>query len=95
LYPGATLRTSTKTDLAATGGEGVVEIYQLTTSDDWEKVVEFYKSHLKNAKTEFNQGPGSRRTATFSVGGGKSDIAVNVTPDSTSGTSIQVSKESR
>jgi hypothetical protein len=81
VYPGATVKASSKMEGAAAGGEGGVQVYTLTTSDNWEKVAAFYKSNLKNVKGTFNQGSGNQGMAMFSIGD-KGDLTVHVTGDS-------------
>jgi hypothetical protein len=91
VYPGATLKASTK--MEGTGGrQGAVEIYTLASSDNWEKVSAFYKSNLKNVKGNFTQGSGDKGVAMFSIGE-KGDITVNVVADGKNGTAIQVAKK--
>lgn len=93
VYPGATLKASSKMEGPATGGQGGVEVYTLISSDNWEKVAAFYKSNLKNVKGTFNQGSGDQGMAMFSIGD-KGDLTVNVIGDSKKNeTIIQVAKK--
>lgn len=86
VYPGATLKASTKTQ-----GQERGEVYHLTTADSWDKVMAFYKSKLKNVKNTFTQNAGPQNIANFSVGEDPA-IIVNVVGETGKETSIQVMK---
>lgn len=93
LYPGATLKASTKVEGSGAGG-GASEAYTLRTSDHWEKVAAFYKSNLKNVKESFTQGSGDKGMAMFSIGD-QGDMNVSVIANDQNETIIQVVKKLR
>jgi hypothetical protein len=94
VYPGATIKTSSKMEGAATGNKGTIEMYMLMTPDSLEKVTAFYKSNLKNVKNSFVQGSGDQGMAMFSVGDDDA-ITVNIVSDKSKETVIQVTKKTK
>jgi hypothetical protein len=92
VYPGATVKASSKMESKGNGGEGSVEMHMLVTQDNFEKVSAFYKSNLKNVKNTFTQGSGEKGMAMFAMGE-KGDTTVTVSSDGTKGTLIQVTKK--
>jgi hypothetical protein len=94
VYPGATVKGSSKMEGAATGGQGSIEMYTLMTPDNLEKVTAFYKSNLKNVKNSFVQGSGDQGMAMFSIGDDGA-ISVNIVSDKNKETVIQVAKKTK
>jgi hypothetical protein len=94
VYPGATVRTSSKMEGAAAGNKGALEMYTLMTPDSLEKVTAFYKSNLKNVKNSFVQGSGDQGMAMFSIGDDGA-IIVNIESDKSKETVIQVTKKAK
>jgi hypothetical protein len=94
VYPGATVKGSSKMEGAATGNQGVLEMYTLATPDSLEKVAAFYKSNLKNVKNSFVQGSGDQGMAMFSIGDDGA-ITVNIVSDKNKETVIQVAKKTK
>lgn len=82
IYTGADVETSG--DYEGGSGDKTEKMQQciLTTSDDFDKVCEFYKSKLKNIENSLNQTTDKGKMAMFSAKGDDGeDIAVNITTD--------------
>jgi hypothetical protein len=94
VYPGATVKTSSKMEGAATGNKGTLEMYMLMTPDSLEKVTAFYKSNLKNVKNSLVQGSGDQGMAMFSIGDDDA-ITVNIMSDKSKETIIQIAKKTK
>jgi len=95
VYPGATVKGSSKMEGAATGDKGgSLEMYTLMTPDSLEKVTAFYKSNLKNVKNSFVQGSGDQGMAMFSIGDDGA-ITVNIVSDKSKETVIQIAKKTK
>lgn len=94
VYPGATVKASSKMGGAATDNKGTVEMYTLMTPDSLEKVTAFYKSNLKNVKNTLVQGSGDQGMAMFSLGDDGA-ISVNIVSDKNKETIIQVAKKTK
>ena len=91
VYPGAKVELSG--DYQGTGaGQGGMQQHMLTTPDDFDKVVAFYKSNLKNVKNSVNQDMGNSKMAMFTTtSAGGADITVHIMTDAQKKiTSIQV-----
>lgn len=91
VYPGATMKASSKMENKGSDGGGSVEMHMLVTQDSFEKVSAFYKSNLKNVTNTLTQGSGEKGMAMFAIGE-KGDTSVTVSSDGTKGTMIQVMK---
>ena len=94
VYPGATVKGSSKMEGPATGGKESIETYTLMTPDNFEKVTAFYKSNLKNVKNSFTQGSSGQGMAMFSIGDDESTV-VNIASNNNKETMIQVSKKAK
>ena len=94
VYPGVTVKGSSKMEGTAAGGKGAVEMYTLSSQDSFDKVAEFYKSNLKDVKSNFVQGSGDKGMAVFSLGEDGA-ITVNVVAEGKNGTTIQVVKKTK
>jgi len=80
VYPGATVEVSGEYE-----GQGQSEMMHqnmLSTPDDFDKVFEFYKSHLKNVKNTMNQSTGDGMMAMFNLTAADgAEITVHLTTD--------------
>lgn|GEM_PF-2306400 len=94
VYPGVTVKANTRMEGAAGSGQGSVEMYTLSTPDNFEKVTAFYKANLKNVKNNFIQGSGDQGMAMFSIGENPA-VTVNIVSDGKQGTNIQVAKKTK
>jgi hypothetical protein len=95
VYPGATVKGSSKMEGPATGNKGgTLEMYTLMTPDSLEKVTAFYKTNLKNVKNSLVQGSGDQGMAMFSIGDDGA-ISVNIVSDKNKETVIQVAKKTK
>ena len=94
VYPGATVKGSSKMEGAAADGKGGMEIYTLMTPDSLEQVTAFYKSNLKNVKNTLVQGSGDQGMAMFSIGDDGA-ITVNIVAGKNKETAIQVAKKTK
>ncbi|MCE5324413.1 hypothetical protein LLG46_14020 [bacterium] len=82
VYTGAKVETAGSYEGSNKGQSEKMHNCMLTTSDDFEKVYEFYKSNLKNVKNSFNQNTDGNKMAVFSVAGDNGEeIAVNISTD--------------
>jgi len=91
VYPGAAVEVSGNYE--GTAGEAKnVKQTTLTTPDVFDKVFDFYKSHLKNVTNTVNQGAGDAKMGMFSAKSADgSEIAVHIMADKSKNvTTIQV-----
>jgi hypothetical protein len=79
---------------SAGSGQGGVEMYTLSTTDNFGKVTAFYKANLKNVKNNFVQGSGEQGMAMFSIGENAA-VTVNIISDGKQGATIQVAKKTK
>jgi hypothetical protein len=93
VYPGATVKGSSKMEGTATGNIGAIEMYPLTP-DSLEKVTAFYKSNLKNVQNSVVQESGDQGMAMFYIGNDGA-ISVNIASDKNKETVIQVAKKTK
>jgi hypothetical protein len=80
VYPGATVMMQGKFESKA-GGQPGVQQNILVSSDSFDKVVAFYKSHLKNVSGEQNMSNGDSKMAMFTVGKDKNAMMVHINWD--------------
>jgi len=66
VYPGAKSELSGQYEGQESGNTSIQQNV-LSTSDDFDKVVEFYKSKLKNVKNTVNQSAGDQKIAIFQL----------------------------
>jgi hypothetical protein len=93
VYPGAQVQMASKYE-GKKPGEGTAENHVLTTADDFDKVAEFYKTHLKNVSGQQNISQGDSKVAMFTVGKDKMEMMVQVMWDAKKKqTMIQVIKQ--
>lgn len=93
VYPGATVETTVQAQGMPSAGGKSVEVHNLSTTDSFDKVAEFYKSKLKKAQSNIVQGQGGQNMAMFTMEQGKTSIMVHVMADKDAGkTTINVTK---
>ncbi len=96
VYPGAKSNFEGKYESKKPGEAASVQQHILTTSDDFDKVVAFYKSKLKNVKNEQTMSTGDGKMAILQVGEDKDQMVVHITSNPKEKvTTIQVIKGSQ
>lgn len=78
VYPGAKSSFEGKYESKKPGENASVQQHILSTPDDFDKVVAFYKSKLKNVKNEQTMSTGDGRMAMLQVGEGKDQMMVHI-----------------
>lgn len=81
VYPGAKVESTSSVKGGAGGNSGTYEQYMLSTDDSYDKVLDFYKSNLKDVKTSYVGTQGETRSAMFSMGNGKKQTTVHILND--------------
>ena len=94
VYPGSIVKGSVKMEDKSGANKGTAEMYTLASKDNFQKVSEFYKANLKNAKSTFIQGEGGKGMAMFTIGE-NGEMTVNVIGDGDKETMIQVAKKGK
>lgn len=82
VYPGAKVEVSGSYQGSDEGQEENMQHNTLTTKDDFEKVLEFYQSKLKNVKNTISQTMGDTKLAIFELESDKSsDMSLHIMMD--------------
>ncbi len=68
VYPGAKVEMEADYQGNKSAGAESVQQHMLTTTDDFDKVVAYYKSHLKNVSGEQNMSQGDTKMSMFAIG---------------------------
>jgi hypothetical protein len=68
VYPGAQVVSSGQIDETKNNAPGVSATYLMTTNDNYDKVVAFYKANLKKVEQSMNHTMGDEKIAMFTIG---------------------------
>lgn len=81
VYPGSEVVSSGKYETQTKTEAGSVEHHILSTTDDLDKVVAFYKSKLKGVKNTFSMDQGKQKFTMFELGDDKEGLSVQIISD--------------
>lgn len=93
IYPGAQIVSSGQLDHVKGSSSGIASSFLMTTDDNFDKVVAFYKANLKDIQQAMDQTMGNQRMAMFMSGkqGDMKNIQITGAPKG-GPTNIQITK---
>jgi hypothetical protein len=93
IYPGSQVASSGRLDESKGTAAGVATAYIMTTDDNYDKVISFYKKNLKNIQQTMDQNFDDQKMTMFMSGKGGNIRTVQVVAKTSGGpTSIHVTK---